>query len=149
MVGPAGCRVSSRLGPSGLVALTVTKTDYVMATTLASINLFAQDVDRLKRFYTEGLGLTEDPDRSAPPGFYLLRAGSATLTLQTMKTPGAETGPAGSIELGFTVDDVAALAQRLTRLGYLVGRVQQMGWGTALDARDPEGHRLNLFRLRQ
>jgi predicted enzyme related to lactoylglutathione lyase len=118
------------------------------ATKLASVNLFTRDIERAKRFYTEGVGLEEVPDLSAPPSFVLLRAGACTLTLQDASAPGYSDRVGESIELGFGVGDVEAAAERLRAFGAEVGPLQQMGWGTAVEARDPDGHRLNVFRLR-
>ncbi|MDB5240946.1 MAG: hypothetical protein JWP57_1571 [Spirosoma sp.] len=119
-----------------------------MATTLNNINLFVRDVAGVKAFYTNVLGLLEDTHRSAPPVFCYLQAGSCSLTLQDSSTPGAQTGPADSIEIGFAVDDVETIRQRLAESKANIGEVQQMGWGDTLEACDPEGHRLNLFTMK-
>jgi len=119
-----------------------------MSATLASLNLFVHDLPAVRDFYVRGLGLVEDRERSAGTGFCLLHAGPATLTLQAERTPGAEFGPAGSVEIGFAVPDVEAAHRQLQAAGYAPDAIEQMGWGTALSVRDPEGHRLNVFRLR-
>ena len=117
-------------------------------TRLGNINLFVRDIERARRFYTQVLGLTENTERSAPPSFYLLEAGDVTLTLQDAATPEADFNGGTSLELGFALDDVEAAAERLRAFGVETGGVQQMGWGTALDARDPDGHRITLYRYR-
>lgn len=119
-----------------------------MRSTLGNINLFVRDTAQAKRFYTEALGLTEVPDRSAPPAFFLLNAGGCTLTLQDASAPGAAFDVGTSIELGFAVDDVDAAQATLREWGVEVGEVQQMGWGGGFDARDPEGHRLTIYKRR-
>ena len=120
-----------------------------MPTELNTVNLFVKDVARATSFYTEVLGLTLDSERSEPPAFALLRAGPCTLTLQDASVPGAQLGAADSVELGFAVDDVQAVAERLAAWGMAVGQIQQMGWGTALEARDEDGHRMNVLKMRE
>lgn len=119
-----------------------------MATNLGNLNLFVGDIERSRRFYVEALGLVEDTERSQPPSFVLLQAGGCTITLQDKTTPGAAFGPAPSIELGFAVDDLAALHAQLTADGVSVSEMQQMGWGGGFDAADPDGHRLTIYRMR-
>lgn len=119
-----------------------------MTSSLSNVNLFVQDLERAQRFYTQVLGLRVDLERSSPPSFALLQAGGCTLTLQDASTPGAVLAPAESVELGFKVEDVDLVRERLSQWDVEVGQVQQMGWGTALEARDLDGHRLNVFRMR-
>ena len=115
---------------------------------LGNINLFVRDVARAKQFYVQALGLVEDQERSAPPGFALLQAGNCTITLQDATAPGAKFGSADSIELGFEVEDVEAACQRLQAMGAQVSDVQQMGWGGGFDALDLDGHRLTIYKMR-
>ena len=115
---------------------------------LGNINLFVRDVEASLRFYAEALDLTHDVERSHPPGFALLRAGSATITLQSAGAPGALLGQAGSVELGFEAEDLPSTRDRLTAAGAEVSPLQVMGWGSAFDARDPDGFRLTIYRKR-
>ena len=124
-----------------------------MAATLTNVNLIATDVDRVRAFYVDLLGLHVDADRSTGPEFLFLTAGACTLSIQdaasaaavsTGEAPGAGQGVALSFEV-LDLDDVAA---RLTSAGYTDGPVQVTGWGRTLRARDPEGRRLNLFTTR-
>lgn len=117
-------------------------------TRLGNINLFVRDIERARRFYAEVIGLSEDTERSAAPSFYLLNAGEATITLQDGATPGADFGVGTSVELGFAVENVEAAAEKLRAFGAEMGATQQMGWGTAIDARDPDGHRITLYTMR-
>ena len=119
-----------------------------MASVLGNVNLFVRDVARAQRFYSEALGLEVDMERSQPPSFALLRAGGCTLTLQDAATPGALLGASDSVELGFAVDDVEAIRERMRRWGLSVGETQQMDWGGGFDARDEDGHRLMIYRMR-
>lgn len=119
-----------------------------MAAQLGNINLFVGDIERARRFYVDVIGLIEDQERSAPPGFFLLAAGGCNLTLQDSSAPGAAFATTDSIELGFAVDDVAAVREQLVLWGSAVSNVQEMGWGSGCDARDPDGHRLTIYRMR-
>ena len=118
-----------------------------MSTTVGNINLFTRDIEQTRRFYVEVIGLVEIVERSVPPTFFLLNGGSCTVTLQDIHTPGADFVPGTSIELGFAVDDVAAVGQQLQAWGMAVGDLQQMGWGLALESYDPDGRRLIIFRM--
>jgi catechol 2,3-dioxygenase-like lactoylglutathione lyase family enzyme len=120
-----------------------------MATTLGNVNLFVRDLEQAKRFYTEGIGLVEDTERSHPPSFVLLQAGESTLTLQDASSPGAAFEPVASIELGFRVDNVDEVRTRLQAWNTVVSDVQHMGWGSGFDAVDPDGHRLTVYRMRE
>lgn len=97
----------------------------------------------------EGLGLEEIPELSTPPSFILLQAGGCTLTLQDKTAPGYSDQGGESIELGFAVGDVEATAGQLQGFGVLVGPLQQIGGGIGFEARDPDGHRLTIYRLRE
>ena len=120
-----------------------------MPTALGNINLYVQDMERAKQFYTNILGLVEDTQRSFPPTFILFNAGGCTLTLQDSSAPGAAFGKADSVELGFAVDDVEAVRSRLQAAGMTVSEIQQMGWGGGFDTVDPDGHRLTIYRMRE
>ena len=119
-----------------------------MPTVLGNVNLFVRDVARAQQFYSEVLGQEVDDERSQPPSFALLRAGGCTLTLQDATTPGAALGASESVELGFAVDDVEVIRERMRAWGIDVGETQQMGWGGDFDARDEDGHRLTIYRMR-
>ncbi len=112
--------------------------------------LFVRDIAVSRRFYVEVIGLTEDERMSAPPSFVGLLAGdNVTISLQDASAPGfaPSSGGSESVEIGFAVDDVEAVRARLVAWGAGdVSAVQQMGWGEAVDARDPDNHRLTIFR---
>lgn len=119
----------------------------MMGIQLGNINLFVRDMEQAQQFYVDALGLVENVERSAPPGFVLLEAGACTVTLQDGSAPGAAFGPASSIELGFMVEDCEALRRRLVTWGASVSAVQQMGWGSGFDVTDPDGHRLTIYHM--
>lgn len=117
-----------------------------MSTKLGNVNLFVRDIERSKRFFIDAIGLVEDLELSAPPSFILLKAGGCNLTLQDGTNPGANFETAASIELGFEVDDLEAVRSRLEAWDIAMSDLQQMDWGGGFDARDPDGHRLSIFR---
>ena len=119
-----------------------------MATRLGNINLFVRDVARSADFYTDVLGLEFNHERSHPPSFALLEAGSCTITLQDANTPGASFGASDSVELGFIVDDLETIRELLQQWGMDVDPIQHMGWGSGIDLRDEDGHRLTLYIMR-
>ena len=125
-----------------------------MPAMLANINLFVQDVPRSVQFYQEVVGLVLDAERSVLPNFALLRgadgeASGATLTLQNAdQTPGAATGTPDGVEIGFAVDEVELARSRAEALGGSPSPVQQMGWGTAWDGRDPDNFRVTVYKMR-
>lgn len=118
-----------------------------MQTMLGNINLYVQDIERARQFYTDSLGLVENQQRSSPPTFILLEAGGCTLTLQDSSAPGATFGKSNSVELGFLVEDVEAVRVRLKEQGTTVSDIQRMGWGKGFDTVDPDAHRLTLYQM--
>ncbi len=106
---------------------------------LGSINLIVKDIGAAEKFYVETLGLTVDQDRTNRPSFVLLRAANCMVILQEARPEDSALSP---IELGFAVDDVEAMREKLGDRA----QVQQMGWGNAIETKDPEGTRLNLYR---
>lgn len=115
---------------------------------LASINLEVADPERSQRFYIDALGMVEDARRSHPPGFVYLRSEGCDMTLTTPeKASGAE--PSRTMELGFEVDDLGAMRQRLGALGVADLREQSMGWGEAIELCDPDGHRVIVYAFRK
>ena len=117
-------------------------------TSLANVNLIVADAERSARFYVDTIGLNMSEELSEPPSFFYLNSGACSLTLQTATDIGQQ-AVSRSIELGFKVDDVAAAQSLLAQAGVELGTEQQMGWGSALEARDPDGNRLNIFKMRE
>ncbi len=118
-----------------------------MKTKLASINLEVADPEQSKRFYLDVLGMVEDNRRSHPPGFVYLRSDGCDVTLgRPQEESRAE--PSRTMELGFEVDDIAAMKARLVALGIPDYREESMGWGEAIELRDQDGHRLVIYAFR-
>ena len=113
---------------------------------LSSVNLNVSDVTSSCTFYTSVLGLVTNSSRSHLPEFAYLSGGGADLTLQGSDHP--ETDGSPSIEIGFEVEDTEAWAERLRRAA-VAFRPRCMGWGSAIELSDPDGHRIVLYSLRQ
>ncbi len=118
-----------------------------MKAKLATINMQVADPERSKRFYVDVLGMVEDLRRSHPPTFVYLRSDGCDVTITTpLEASGAE--PSSTIELGFEVDDIAAMKSHLSAVGIPDYREESMGWGEALELRDPDGHRVVIYSLK-
>lgn len=115
-----------------------------MKAKLATVNLEVTDIDRSKRFYRDVLGMNEDDRRSHAPDFVYLRSPGCDVTLAS--PPGSVGAtPSHTIEIGFEVDNIAAMRDHLCALGIRSYRQELMGWGEALELRDPDGHRVLVY----
>ena len=115
---------------------------------LATINLEVADPQTSKRFYISALDMTENLKLSHPPAFVYLQSAGGDLTLaKPRKAVAAE--PSRTMELGFEVDDLAALQTRFTELGISGFQPQSMSWGDALEGHDPDGHRLIVYSFKR
>lgn len=111
---------------------------------LATINLEVADPERSKRFYIDTLGMRENTQRSQPPGFVYLESDGGNLTLATPQEAVAAE-PSRTMELGFEVDDIAALRAKFTEQHITGFEPQSMGWGEVLEGHDPDGHRIIVY----
>jgi catechol 2,3-dioxygenase-like lactoylglutathione lyase family enzyme len=117
-------------------------------TKLASINLQVVAPQRSKRFYVDVLGMVEDTRRSHPPTFVYLRSDGCDVTLAApQESYGAQ--PSSTIELGFEVEDIAAMRSHLSARGIPDYREESMGWGEALELRDDDGHRVVIYSFKK
>jgi catechol 2,3-dioxygenase-like lactoylglutathione lyase family enzyme len=114
---------------------------------LATINLQVADPQRSKRFYMDALGMIEDVRRSHPPTFVYLRSDGCDVTLATPQET-SEAQPSRTIELGFEVDDIAAMRAHLSALSIPDYREKSMGWGETLELRDSDGHRVVIYSFK-
>lgn len=114
-----------------------------MTITLATVNLESASPARTKAFYVEALGMTERVERSHGGTFFYLSSGACDLTIAT-----PEQARGAGLELGFATDDLDAARARVERFQQQVV-MQSMGWGDAFEARDPDGHRVIVYRLRE
>ena len=117
-----------------------------MKAKISNINLFVSDVAASSDFYTKVFGLEEIVDRAARPNFVRLRAGECVLSLQNAAPVGKEIkSESGGVEIGFEVDDVQAVAAALREQGGAIVELNEMAWGSAADALDPDGYQLTIF----
>jgi len=112
----------------------------------ATVNLEVADPQASKRFYVDVLGLIEDERRSHAPGFVYLRGDGCDITLAAPEH-GSASAPTRSIELGFEATDLELVARRLADANRPVVN-QTMGWGSAVETQDLDGHRVIVYRLR-
>ena len=71
---------------------------------------FVADMDKAVKFYRDVLGL---PLKFASPGWTEFVTGETTLALH----PASEKNPAGTVELGFTVDDIEKFHHEMAAKG--------------------------------
>ncbi len=117
-----------------------------MKTKLASINLEVANPERSKRFYLDVLGMVEDTRRSHAPGFVYLRSDGCDVTLASPQEA-SEAEASRTMELGFEVDDIAAMKAHLSSSGIANYREESMGWGRALELRDDDGYRVLVYQF--
>ena len=115
---------------------------------LSNINLFVRDAPSAYQFYRQLFGFSDEPRMSHPPDFLVLDAGSCTLSFQPRQAVGMGEEPVGGIELGFEVADVNTTANLLQQIGGTLEQRNQMDWGTSVDGRDLDGHRITMYRRR-
>lgn len=120
-----------------------------MTSVLSNINLFVRDIAVSQQFYADSLGLTLNEDMSAPPHRVVFNAGGCTLSLQAAEALGEAPSATEGVELGFEVDNIAAMWDRVSRQAASVGEFQTMGWGSAFELRDPDGHRLVVYQRKR
>lgn len=113
--------------------------------------LYVRDMDKVKAFYTDKLGLTVVEALSGPVFVTLQSGGGAMIGLQDSAAsrlpPGREEQP-GTMELSFEVDDIDETWQRWKELGVeLVNEPMDIAPGRYFLARDPEGRYLSAYRF--
>lgn len=119
-----------------------------MMITLHTVNLEVADPTASKRFYTDALGMIENPQRSDLPDFVYLESANCHLTLAKREHANGE--PCSrTMELGFLVDDLATLRANLMEKNVDGFRPQKMDWGDVIEGHDPDGHRVIVYSLRQ
>jgi catechol 2,3-dioxygenase-like lactoylglutathione lyase family enzyme len=123
---------------------------YNRAMKLGQVMVFAKDLERLRRFYAGGFGLTAVEDAA---GWVRFAAGSAFFALHALPdeiarcieiaeppAPRAET----AIKFTFHVDDVDATRAHLAAHGAVMREPRTWGGRTYCDGVDPEG---NVFQI--
>ena len=121
---------------------------------LGFIVLYIEDMDRMRAFYADTLGLTV-MDAISSPTFVTLRPpdGGALVGLQAKaasRLPPREEIAPGSVELSFAVEDVDATWRRWQDQGVtLLTAPLDLPFGRYFLAQDPEGHYLSVYRFAQ
>ncbi|HZQ08053.1 MAG TPA: VOC family protein [Anaerolineae bacterium] len=112
--------------------------------------LFVRDVAAERKFYAETLGLPLIREGSSDNFILFGTAGDGFVALQNAASiPGGKASPAGGSQLGLVVDDVDAVYRDWQAKGVeLISAPQDFPFGRAFDARDPEGHLLNVYKPR-
>ncbi len=122
--------------------------------------IYVQDIQKMSRFYTEVLGLSVVKEQTAET-FVTLAAGRTWIALADVAGPWVsrklnllparrETtiAPVG-IELSLEVEDIDATWREWQAKGVqTLTTPQDFPFGRAFDAQDPEGHLLNIYKLR-
>ncbi len=118
---------------------------------LGIVTLYVNDIAREKSFYKEVIGLPVD-EENLGPAFTMLQLSSGPLfALQSIAVlPPGQAHPAGSFEIGFEVDDVDATYAVWKAKGVeMVSAPTDKPFGREFLAKDPEGHYLSVYRLRE
>ncbi len=109
--------------------------------------LYVRDLQKSKKFYAEVVGLPVIEAQSEEH-FILLDSGSNTfLGLEDLSVvPAGRAKEAGSVEIGFTVEDVdATYADWKARGIELIQEPDTMPFGRNFMAKDPDGHYLTIY----
>lgn len=118
-----------------------------MKAKLDNIILMANSPRKLRDFYVNVLGLQELGYLSHPPKMYMLDCKGCTLCIQESNENSSSSGKE-RVELGFEVEDVDDLFKKIKNSeGRIISDEQQMGWGFAFSAADPEGHLINIYKF--
>jgi predicted enzyme related to lactoylglutathione lyase len=115
------------------------------------IIMYVQDINKVKAFYTDVLGMSVVEAASGPNFVTLRSSGGALIGLQdktTSQLPPKHEQQAGSVELSFEVDDVDATWKHWKECGVeLISEPVNLPFGRYFLAKDPEGHYLSAYRF--
>lgn len=121
-----------------------------MASTMALISIYCDDLSTMRAFYTERLGLEVVPYLSNEEDFIFLKAASGTplaLRAASSRPAGMPSAP-GSTELAWDVPDVQTTFDDFKAAGVAgVTEISDMGAGLYFVAKDPEGNYLSITQL--
>ena len=121
-----------------------------MSYTLGITIIYTRDTKKMTQFYTEIMGLPVVKEQSSDTFVALATAGGTLLALQdaSRNKPYEQVAP-GGIALGFEVDDVDATWRNWQAKGAkTLTAPEDLPFGRAFDAQDPEGHLLTVYKLR-
>jgi predicted enzyme related to lactoylglutathione lyase len=120
---------------------------------LGFVVLYVDDMEKVKAFYTELLGMTVLEQVSGPNFLALRPDGGSLVALQNKavaRFPPAQETQSGSVELSFEVADVDGAWQHWKDQGVeIVSDPVDLPFGRYFMAKDPEGHYLSVYRFAQ
>ncbi len=117
--------------------------DYTLSITILRV----QDLAKARRFYHETLGFAIDEAQSDPQFVMLKTTGPALLALEDVSAQPQKAAPAGGVEVGLLVGDVDRVWQDWKAKGVnVLTPPQDLPFGRSFEARDLEGHSLNVYR---
>ena len=89
-----------------------------------------------------------DARRSNLPTFAYLRSKTCAITLTTPHEAAAPE-PSRTTEIGFETDDLPTFKELLASRGVSDAKAQSMGWGQAVELKDPDGYRVIVYAFRK
>jgi predicted enzyme related to lactoylglutathione lyase len=118
---------------------------------LGIVIIYVQDVQKSTDFYTGVIGLSVIEDQSGPNFVMLMPSQGPMLGLENSTLlPAGQAKPAGSVEIGFSVEDVDATFKQWKDCGVtMLEDPEDKPFGRSFLAKDPDGHYLTVYRLRQ
>ena len=120
---------------------------------LGFVILYVNDIDRMKAFYTNVLGLPVVEEFSGPTFVALQPTGGAFLALQdkaAKRVPHGQEKLNASVEVSFEADDVDEIWTDWKEKGVeMVTDPMDMPFGRYFMAKDPEGYYLSVYRFPQ
>ncbi len=126
------------------------------------VTLFVRDLAAAREFYVAKLGFQVVEQASTDNFITLATADRCLIGLQQQAAPNRSSpgrlpdslsedelvGTPGSVELGPEVEDVDAVWRAWQASGVnLTSQPADLSFGRGFDARDPEGHRLSVFKF--
>jgi catechol-2,3-dioxygenase len=121
----------------------------VKSLSLGIVMLYVYDMEKSKHFYTEIVGLPVVPELSDVNFIALSPATGSLIALENANLlPVGQAKPAGSFELGFAVDDVDQVYEQWVAAAVaMISGPEEMPFGRAFLAKDPDGHYITVYRL--
>ena len=107
---------------------------------LRSIILFVKNMKAVIAFYRDVLELTPDEEQPFPEHrFFRFNTGTCKLCLHSASRPNE-----GRQKIGFHVESVSAVHQRLRSKGMRLRKLENLDGVAVFDIRDPEGNRIQF-----
>jgi len=111
--------------------------------------LYVRDLQKSRKSYAEIVGLPVIEERSDENFVMLNPGGSTFLALEDLKVvPAGRAKEPGSVEIGFTMDDVDGTFAKWKAQGVeMIQEPETMPFGRNFMAKDPDGHYLTIYHL--